>query len=239
VVEDNGVNQQVAREILEGRGVRADVAAGGREALAMLEQARYDLVLMDVQMPDMDGYETTRHIRENPRYGFIPIVALTAHAMKEEREKCLAAGMNEQLTKPLEPDTLFAVLGRWIKTAPPPPPAEVAGDGILPGIDLLDALRRLSGNQDILFELLREFRERWADALPRLRAALAQPDLDQVALLAHTLRTEAASLSMGEVALRAEAIENAESDQVGDAIDGLEGPLRGVLEGLASIPARL
>lgn len=113
IVEDNPVNQQVLWETLVGAGVVADLASNGREALRALENHAYDLVLMDIQMPEMDGYEATRIIRENPRHRRLPIIAMTAHAVQGYREECLARGMSDYVTKPIIPETLFAVLERW------------------------------------------------------------------------------------------------------------------------------
>ncbi len=115
LVEDNLVNQQVATEILEAEGTTVTVAGNGQEALTLLEEnfARFHIVLMDLQMPIMGGYEATRRLRANPRFADLPIVAMTAHALSDERDACLAAGMNDHLAKPIEVDKLFQVLRRW------------------------------------------------------------------------------------------------------------------------------
>lgn len=136
VVEDNAINQQVAREILESQGVRVRVAPGGREALEALASERFDAVLMDVQMPGMDGYEATRRLRQDPAHKGLPVIAMTAHAMKEERDRCLAAGMDDHLAKPIEPEELFAALKRWIgprAAAEPGGGAAPAGGPVVPG----------------------------------------------------------------------------------------------------------
>ena len=119
VAEDNPVNQGVATLILEKMGCRADFVDDGSKALEALEASEYDLVLMDVQMPEMDGFEATRQIRRRrlrapgspPRP--LPVIAMTAHAMKGDREECLAAGMDDYLAKPFEPQELAAILERW------------------------------------------------------------------------------------------------------------------------------
>ncbi|MCP4699410.1 MAG: response regulator, partial [Gammaproteobacteria bacterium] len=122
LAEDNKINQQVARETLEGAGFLVEIANNGKEAVAVLaskgelrELKYFDAVLMDVQMPEMDGYQATRKIRENPRCSELPIIAMTAHAMSGDREHCLKAGMNDYVTKPIEVEQLFNVLGKWIK----------------------------------------------------------------------------------------------------------------------------
>ncbi len=116
VVEDNALNREVAAEVLKNAGLRTDLAASGAEAIARLEASTYDAVLMDIQMPGMDGFEATARIRQNPAHGRLPIIALTAHAHPGYREQCLAAGMNDYLTKPIEPRNLLEVLGKWVRT---------------------------------------------------------------------------------------------------------------------------
>jgi CheY-like chemotaxis protein len=119
LVEDNDVNQLVARELLgEVAGMLVDVASNGPQALEAVRAGTYDAVLMDVQMPQMDGYETTRRLRSEPAHAALPVIAMTAHATVQDREQCRLAGMNDYLTKPVEPRTLFAVLARWLPQAP-------------------------------------------------------------------------------------------------------------------------
>ena len=118
VVEDNAINQQVAREILEGAGCRVDLAHNGQEALAALEVRSYDAVLMDIQMPVMDGYEATRRIRQELGRHSLPILAMTAHAVSEERDKCFRMGMDDHIAKPVSRRSLFAALNCWIRERP-------------------------------------------------------------------------------------------------------------------------
>src|SRR4029079_12026462 len=116
LAEDNEINQQIAVELLEGAGAQVDVAANGHEALERLSGATprtYALVLMDVQMPEMDGIEATRRIRADARHAKLPVIAMTAHAMAEERAGFAAAGMNDYVTKPIDPKTMFETLARW------------------------------------------------------------------------------------------------------------------------------
>ena len=114
LVEDNEINQQVAMEILAGAGVEVFLANNGREAVKAVSENDYDAVLMDVQMPVMDGYEATRVIRRDPRRHDLPIIAMTAHAMAGDKAKSLAAGMNDHVTKPIDPDELYRTLGQYI-----------------------------------------------------------------------------------------------------------------------------
>src|SRR5204863_516832 len=117
VAEDNPVNQDVARQILELAGLEVDVAEDGDQALRMLQERDYALVLMDMQMPVMDGLQATRAIRHHPRWVRMPVVAMTANALGEDRELCLQAGMNDHVAKPVNPDRLYATLLHWLDTA--------------------------------------------------------------------------------------------------------------------------
>jgi two-component system sensor histidine kinase/response regulator len=113
--EDNEINQQVAKEILEGAGLNVALAADGQEGVSAVKESDYDVVLMDVQMPVMDGYKATREIRKDERFKELPIIAMTAHAMAGDEDKSLKAGMNDHVTKPIDPDQLFSTLQKWIK----------------------------------------------------------------------------------------------------------------------------
>ncbi|MDG0832750.1 response regulator [Pelomonas saccharophila] len=151
LAEDNEVNQQIARELLEGAGAAVDVAGNGHEVLKLLDgagPARYDAVLMDLQMPDMDGFEATRRIRADTRFAGLPIIALTAHALPEERLRCLEAGMADHVSKPLEPAVVLQTIARWIATTPsspsPSPPAADSG-AVQAANQLATLLRRADG----------------------------------------------------------------------------------------------
>jgi CheY-like chemotaxis protein len=125
LVEDNPVNQEVALEILQNAGITVDVANSGAEALERLQHTRYDGILMDCQMPVMDGYEASRRIRQDGRFATLPIMAMTANAMSGDKEKCLDAGMNDHIAKPIDVNHLFRTLARWVKPYQPEQ-AEVA-----------------------------------------------------------------------------------------------------------------
>ena len=113
LAEDNEINQLVAKELLEGMGLAVDIADNGRIALEMLALNDYAAVFMDIQMPEMDGYEATRHIRANPQLRGLPIIALTAHGMVGDREKCIKAGMDDHISKPIDPQALADMVARW------------------------------------------------------------------------------------------------------------------------------
>jgi CheY-like chemotaxis protein len=126
LAEDEPINQAVMRELIEDTGLRLDVVDNGADALVKLKAGDYALVLMDMRMPEMDGVETTKRIRGLPERNDLPILALTANAFEEDREQCLAAGMNDFLSKPVEPDTLYARLLHWLRVAGAGPAAETA-----------------------------------------------------------------------------------------------------------------
>jgi polar amino acid transport system substrate-binding protein len=221
LVEDDEINQQVAREMLENYGIKVSVAENGEEALAMLEQERFDGVLMDMQMPVMDGFSTTREIRKHPQYANLPIIALTANVMVSEQNAILAAGMNDHIGKPIEPDRLAATLAKWVhstqtpeisytleaaeKTAP-----AAAADALpdLPGVKVGASVRRIGGNVELYFSLLDKFRKNQRDVVPRIREALKGNDPVLAERLAHTLRGITGTLGAEFLQNHAELLEN-------------------------------
>jgi len=263
LVEDNEINQQVAREILEGAGLVVTVANNGREAVDAVKQSPYDAVLMDVQMPVMDGYAATREIRKweeelkaqssklkaekeliaqgsklnkkdsdelsafsfqpSARAKRVPIIAMTAHALAGDEDKSLAAGMNGHVTKPIDPDQLFAALAQWIKLdrrkalagpadvaseASPPQQPKLPEDDLpesLPGFDLAVGLRRLMGNKRLYRKLLLDFGGQYTQVAAELRQALDAGDFAKSHRLVHNLKGLAGNLAA--VDLQAAAIE--------------------------------
>ncbi len=208
LVEDNAINQQVARELLEDYGIEVTVAGTGSEALALLTAPdRFDLVLMDVQMPEMDGYEATQAIRADPRFAALPIIAMTAHAMVGDRERCLEVGMNDHVVKPIDPQQLFDALARWCPArsvvavrppvAPPEPSVDV-GDfaALAPEVDAAAGLRRTSGKAVLFARMLREFAVHYAGTAADLRRLVASGDGVALARLAHTLKGSAGVIGL-------------------------------------------
>ena len=192
--EDNEFNQQVAKELLSNFAeVDVTIAADGVKCLAALRHGRFDAILMDVQMPHMDGYETTARIRNEPAWAQIPIIAMTAHAMAGDRDKCLSAGMNDFVTKPFEPADLYAALARWARpVALMPWSADgPAASATADGFNLEMALRHCSGNHALLQRLLQTFLGSRGDTPRELREAIAAGDLPNASLLLHTLRSNA------------------------------------------------
>jgi len=202
VAEDNQVNQKVAVRMLERLGYRADVAANGLEALEALSRIRYSAVLMDVQMPEMDGYEATGEIRrreqESDRH--TPIIAMTANAMQGDRENALGAGMDDYVSKPVKPEELGTVLKRWVRELGAVPSAleEETGGAAAPPVDttdlldrsVLEGLRELQeeGEPDILNELIELFLDDVPPQLVVLREAVVGGNADSVERVAHTLK---------------------------------------------------
>ena len=175
LVEDNIINQQVALELLSEAGAQIEMAENGREAVVKVvhENRPYDLILMDVQMPEMDGYQATAAIRRDARHAQLPIIAMTAHAMVEERQRCLEAGMVDHISKPIDPQVMFETIRRWLpkhlifgQTRQEPPTAEMDQSGVspippLPGVNVADGLKRLGGNLKRYRDLLIRFAERY------------------------------------------------------------------------------
>jgi len=201
VAEDNPINQQVARELFEQAGMTVTIAGDGRAAVAAVTEQTFDAVFMDIQMPVMDGLEATRLIRELPGVKDIPIIAMTAHALVGDREKCLAAGMNDHVAKPIDITELHGALIRWIpprhhtgkhhsrqETSPQPSTTVAPLPEALPGIDVAEALRRTGGNRELLRRILTDFEEQNRTVICDIRDALARDDRRQGLQIIHTLK---------------------------------------------------
>jgi signal transduction histidine kinase/CheY-like chemotaxis protein len=219
LVEDNELNRQVATELLQQFGVQVDVAFHGAQALERLQMVEYDLVLMDMQMPVMDGLEATRRVREQSRWSRLPIVAMTANAMAQDRQRCIDAGMNDYLSKPIEPALLCSKLLRWI-----PPRPQVAVPRALPqaslteasvefeglaihGLDLHEGLRRCGGKPAFYRSMLAQFVDHWKDVGTDLRRMLDGLRWEEAHRYAHSLKSVAGSLGASEVQSAAQALE--------------------------------
>ena len=210
LVEDNAVNQQIAVELLTRGGAAVTVANNGREAVAaiigVVQPPPCDIVLMDMQMPVMDGHEATREIRSDPRYDSLPIIAMTAQAMAEERDQCLAEGMNDHITKPIDPDLLYrtvlAFAGHRVVpragVASEAPATEAASVELtaIAGVDIADGLHRVGGNLRLYRAMLQQYAEDQAETPAALRAALAAGDVKTAERLAHTLKGVSATLGI-------------------------------------------
>jgi PAS domain S-box-containing protein len=283
LVEDNEINQQVAQEILQGAGIIVTVANNGQEGVDAARQNHYDAILMDIQMPVMDGYAATRKIREwevgmrNAECGMgkseggmrngeggrrnkndensdvgdqepaasdqrpVPIIAMTAHAMAGDEQKSLQAGMNGHVTKPIDPDQLFAALQKWIKPAaertvvpkslpasggppeidPPPELDQAVPDGdelpeSLPGFDLAAGLQRLMGNKRLYRKLLVDFGTKYTETAAEIRGALDARDFEQAHSLIHNLKGLAGNLEAGDLQVATVEMEKLVKGQTGE-----------------------
>jgi two-component system, sensor histidine kinase and response regulator len=246
LAEDNAINQQIAVELLEGVGVAVDIADNGREAVDKLfsngGDSRYDLVLMDLQMPEMDGYQATTRIRADPRLAGIPIVAMTAHAMAEERERCLAAGMRAHITKPIDPELLYRTLAQFYRPgqALPAKPfnrSPLAGEPeAIDGLDVEDGLKRVAGNIKLYRSLLGQFVGQQAGAVSAIRAGLECRDFALVEHLVHTLKGVSGNLgamTINELAAELErSLKNRDVGSLENALSGLDVELTRVVEAI-------
>ena len=200
VAEDNAINAEVARDLLHSAGFKVDLAADGNQALNLARQRHYDLVIMDMQMPVMDGLEATRQIRALPGWGKIPILAMTANAFDDDRDICLAAGMNDHVAKPVAPNVLYAALTRWLPTKPiiPTESGDPAFDsselsGIV-GLDINFGLQSVRGRMESYLRLLAKFSETHCEDFVRIRTNLATGNRDEARRLAHSLKGVSATL---------------------------------------------
>jgi signal transduction histidine kinase/DNA-binding response OmpR family regulator len=231
LVEDNELNREVVLGLLEDAHLQIDIAEHGAAAIQQVSKNDYDIVFMDMQMPVMDGIAATKAIRSDPRFVSLPIVAMTANAMDRDREQCLAAGMNDHLGKPLDPDKLFSTLLRWILArAAAAPAASVRSGGpsdlslsvaaaelSISGIDTVTALKRTGGNRKRYESLLQRFADSQSHVVTDIRNALVAHDAPTAQRFAHSLKGAAANLgasSLAEAAGRAESAidSNAEVD---------------------------
>jgi CheY-like chemotaxis protein len=213
LVEDNEINREVALELLSAQGITVVTAADGREALQVLERESFDAVLMDCQMPVMDGFAATRALRERPALRDLPVIAMTANAMVGDRERTLAAGMNDHISKPIDIDEMFATLARWIaprRQAAPSTEAHGAGLRALPGVDVSAALARLGGASEGLFvRTLQRFLAAERDFVARFTSTRAAGDTAAAQRMAHDLQSVAGTLGMDELRQAAIALEQA------------------------------
>ena len=267
VAEDNPINQEVTRENLLVFGCEVDVASDGKEAIEAFEKGNYDLILMDCQMPNIDGYTATRTIRQREhdegQSRHTPIVALTAHAMENDREQCLAAGMDDHLAKPFNPDDLFAMLCRWVQADDAIAPADsvsfdesqpaddqepAAGNDTAndpeqsPSIDpaALEGIKSLrrEGTPDPLARVIDKYLTIMPDELAALQQAAAAGDMEQLRKLAHKLKSSSASLGamrLSDMFKSLEiAAENNEAGAVPPIVTDVDGEFERVAEYLKS-----
>lgn len=224
VVEDNEINQLVAEEMLKNLGVRVTIARNGEEGIWMVKNGHFDAVLMDIQMPGMDGYQTTAQIRSDPRFTFdkLPVIAMTAHALDSDRAKALESGLNDYISKPIDVQRLTSVLLQWLKTKNGKaarsnherPADDIPSERALERtkkectqLDTEAALARLGGNQTLYYRLLNMFCEENAQTAQKIRQAWQTGQPDEARRLAHTIKGLAGTIGATGLASAAKALE--------------------------------
>ncbi len=245
LVEDNILNQELAQEILETNGLLVSIANNGQQAIDIMGEQTFDGVLMDCQMPIMDGYQATRVLREDDRFKDLPILAMTANAMAGDREKALSCGMNDHIPKPIDVSLLFETMAKWIHPASASKghdtSATIELQGIIipeiQGLDTASSLDRLQGNKQLYLKLLSKFSTHYQDFDLQLDSALDQPDKEPAVRLAHTIKGLAGNI--GATALETIAA-TAESELQHDqrsveTLDSLRAEVKNLLQQLAAI----
>jgi CheY-like chemotaxis protein/HPt (histidine-containing phosphotransfer) domain-containing protein len=250
LVEDVEINQEVMLELLGNAGFSVRVANNGVEALQAVADHTPDCILMDCQMPVMDGFETSRRLREQPRLRDLPIIALTANAMASDRQRCLDAGMNDHVSKPVNLSELFAALERWVRprqgreTQALLVEKEHDGGGslpILPGIDTVAGLAQVSGKTALYLKVLRKFRQQYVACFEDECIAAMQANNWPAAIrLAHSLKGVARTLGafhLGDLALQLEDAARDGPEQAAKCLTVLSAELAVIAAGLAALDA--
>ncbi|MES9855547.1 MAG: response regulator [Sedimenticola sp.] len=218
LVEDNTINQELALELLANNDITADLAENGQEALDAISSNHYDGVLMDVQMPVMDGYTATRKLRKNDEYQLLPVIAMTANAMVEDREQAKAVGMNDCITKPINVCDMFTTMARWITPSTPlTARPDTSPDKIdteldlpdIPGLDTVAGLATTQGNTMLYHKLLSKYFDSRHDFCSTFREALEQGDIETAERLAHTLNGVSGNIGAVKVQAAASTLEAA------------------------------
>ena len=254
LVDDNLINQEVASEFLRDFGMRITLAGNGQQCLDALSNGSFDLVLMDIQMPVMDGLEASRRIRQNMQWKSLPIIAMTAHAMTGDREKSLAAGMNDHVTKPIDSSALYNTLKKWLrgKTArveakkPQPVVAASLMDRLnlpsLPGIDQEQALKILNGKTDLFIKMLYDFKKNFNELPTLLQELSVAGEWSEIKTKAHTVKGVSGYIGSLALMRAAEELENALRSERHEAamqlLSRFIAVLDGILSSLSALPAK-
>lgn len=208
LVEDTILNQEVATEILSNVGIIVDVAGNGVQALEKLEKEVYDLILMDIQMPIMGGYEATIKIREQKKFEKLPIIAMTAHAMQGVKEECLSVGMNDYISKPIEPELMFGTISKWVNVSfkmneqdsnKNADEIEIMLPESQPAIDIETGLKRLSSNRKLYRKLLEDFTASYTNSAQEIKNAANLGDFVTATRLAHTVKGVAGNIAANKI----------------------------------------
>ncbi|SMF14236.1 PAS domain S-box protein [Desulfovibrio gilichinskyi] len=247
LVEDNQLNQHVATKMLESLGLSVTVAENGRQALDLLWAAPFDIVLMDIQMPEMDGLTATRIIRSDEHYKDLPILAMTAHAMQGDREKSLVAGMNDHITKPISPSTLLAVLKKYIKSKSfsyIPISRNAGQDGIvipeLAGIDTAKGLSNIGGNKKGYLRVLKGFKNDYGKFADEFKILIDKLELEKAAMNIHSLKGVSGNIGANRLYDLCRSIENEiheyDEDRMNGALNRLTSELTIITKALNGLP---
>jgi two-component system, sensor histidine kinase and response regulator len=244
VVEDNAINAEVAVALLGNVGLAADVAVNGEEAVRMAKAQDYALLLMDIQMPLVDGYEATRRLRADPDWPQKPIIAMTANVFDDDRRACRDAGMMELVPKPIDPQRLFQTLLRWLPSPemrggfrPAPSDAPPAALFSIAGVDATASLRRLNRDRTLYARLMTRFSREHRDDAAKIQSCLAMRDFDTAGRLAHTLKGAAATLGMLELRDHSAQAESAcaSGEAPGAALTGMDEELRRLVDAIDAV----
>jgi len=247
VADDNEMNQQLAQAMLEGAGLITTIVGTGIEAVRAVQDAPYDAVLMDIQMPEMNGFEATLEIRKDPRFMELPIIAMTAYDMAEEKN--LSSGMNDYLSKPIDPDQLFSTLLKWIKPGEREVPAHIAAgfegkkDIVkdilftdLTGIDVKAGLKTASNNRRLYRDILIKFYRDYSGMAAQLKAAISKGNRELAQRLAHTVKGVSGNIGAQDLYKASAGLETAirhnELDEIAGALDRFDGVLNIVINSL-------
>ncbi len=251
LVEDNSINQEVATEFLEDVGMVVTIASNGRECLEALQHDSFDLVLMDIQMPEMDGMEATRRIRQDSRFQELPIIAMTAHAMTGDRKKSLDSGMNEHITKPINQEALYRTLQQWIpeKHTDHLPVKLPTGSSVsqkvpslphLPGINQEKAFKILDNKSDLFVKMLYDFKKNYSSSPTLLRKLSKEGQWQEIQQIAHTVKGVAGYIGASLLMTTSNELENALKDnrkeEVGTLFGHFLNALDKILNSLSALP---
>jgi CheY-like chemotaxis protein len=245
LVEDNEINQQVAQELLKQGGISVSIASNGEDAVAAMQREVFDGVLMDIQMPVMNGFEATREIRKMEKFKNLPIIAMTANAMASDREAAIEAGMNDHIAKPIDPARMFAILGKWIEVpearrlSPVSKQTEHLSPEIpdLPGIDIQAGLTHVGNNTKLYLDILQKFSVSQASVIEKIKGSMDRRELNTAVRHAHTLKGVAGNIGAGELQKAAQLMESAL--KAGEQVEELFVPLQESLETVLASVSRI
>lgn len=261
LVDDNEINQQVAGEILTLAGAHVSIVMNGAQAVNAIMDASspFDIVLMDLQMPVMDGYEATRRIRENHDADALPILSMTAHAFQDERERCVAAGMQGHIAKPVDPESVLKTIKAWLPkhctetdaannafvgrsvSSPPPAHSQSLLPDVIDGINMEAGLHRMMGNTELFLRLLQTFIKRYRTTGKEVRLFIDEKDFSKAAYLCHALRGASGNIAAETLFNLASEMENACLDHdeaaVARTVDDFEAELNRVVDAIEALKA--